>query len=115
MVKRLYRWPPIHKVADAISPTGPLRDALARMPSHRVSTARRAWAQAARGGKELAPAVESVNGARRPQRSGRVYRALRGGRDTARREDGLSRRRLLAGWRGRRRLSGIQGRTFPHA
>src|SRR5215208_3562837 len=78
------------EVANEISPTGPLRNALARMPSHRVRTGRRAWARAPRRGKELAPAVESVNGARRPQRSGRVYRALRGRRDTARREDGLS-------------------------
>src|SRR5829696_2823946 len=103
------------EVANEISPTGPLRNALARMPSHRVRTGRRAWARAPRRGKEFAPAVESVNGARRPQRSGRVYRALRGRRDTARRENGLSRRRLLAGWRGRRRLSGVKDRTLPHA
>src|SRR5918996_361386 len=118
MLERLYRRPPIHKiaraVANAISPTGPLCKAIARMPSHRVNTDRRARAWAARGSKRLAPEVESVNGARRPQRSGRVYRALRGRGDTTRREDGLSRRRLLAGWRSRWRLRGVKDRILPH-
>src|SRR3712207_749553 len=64
------------EVASVISPTAQVRNALARMRSHLVRRGRRARARAARGGKELGPAVESVNGARRPQRSGRLYRAL---------------------------------------